>query len=135
MKLLVVEDEASIRESLVDYFETKGHKVDAVASSEAGDEALADHDVVLLDLALPGRDGLQWLGELRARSQDVPVLIITARGEEEQRILGLQSGADDYIVKPFSVRELDARIQTVLRRVGETETDATVHIGAAVGTL
>jgi two-component system alkaline phosphatase synthesis response regulator PhoP len=89
------------------------------------------HDAVLLDLALPGRDGIDWLRELRQQGDHTPVLILTARGSEEQRIDGLQAGADDYIVKPFSVRELEARIHAVLRR-SDPATQRQVHIGAAV---
>ncbi len=131
MKLLIVEDEAAIRESLVDYFAGRSVRVDAVASSEAAAEVLADHDAVLLDLALPGRDGIEWLRELRASGNRTPVLIMTARGEEEQRIAGLQAEADDYVVKPFSVRELEARIHAVLRRVAGGPSDRVVRIGDA----
>jgi two-component system alkaline phosphatase synthesis response regulator PhoP len=127
VKLLIVEDDTAIRESLVDFFVGRGARVDAVASSEAADAVLDGHDAVLLDLTLPGRQGLDWLADLRRRGDPTPVLIMTARGEEDQRIAGLRAGADDYCVKPFSVRELEARVDAVLRRAGP-------GVGAGAGT-
>ena len=131
MKLLIVEDEPSIRESLVDYFVGQEFVVDAVESSERANQVLDGHDAILLDLALPGQDGIDWLASIRSRGNSTPVLIMTARGGEEQRIAGLQAGADDYVVKPFSVRELEARVRAVLRRTNP-RAERVVQIGAAV---
>jgi two-component system alkaline phosphatase synthesis response regulator PhoP len=131
VRLLIVEDDASILGSLVDFFSSRGALVDAVASSEAADAVFDGHDAVLLDLALPGRQGLEWLGDLRRRGDRTPVLIMTARGEEEQRIAGLRAGADDYVVKPFSVRELEARVDAVLRRA-RPGAGSMVRIGVAL---
>ncbi len=120
MRLLVVEDEAGIRDSLVDYFLAHGALVDAAATVAEAEARLgaASYTVVLLDLALPDGDGVTVLRALRRRGDRTPVVVLTARGEEDQRVLGLRSGADDYLVKPFSVRELEARIEAVLRRTG-----------------
>lgn len=119
-RLLVVEDDPSIRKSLVDFFTGRGELVTAVASAEEADQLLRQErfTVVLLDLLLPGDSGLELLRVLRRRGDKTPVLIATARGEEEERIRGLELGADDYLVKPFSLRELEARISAVLRRAG-----------------
>ena len=131
MRLLIVEDEPSIRESLADYFVSQEFAVGAVGSSEGAEDVLDGHDAILLDLALPGQDGIDWLASIRTRGNATPVLIMTARGGEEQRIAGLQAGADDYIVKPFSVRELEARVRAVLRRTNP-RAEREIHIGPAV---
>jgi DNA-binding response OmpR family regulator len=114
---LLVEDDSKLAALTAEYLQ--GHGVTTVVS---GDGALAleearrcRFDVVLLDLMLPGRGGLEVCRELRARS-DVPILVLTARGEEADRVLGLELGADDYLTKPFSPRELLARIQALVRR-------------------
>ncbi|MCC6671177.1 MAG: response regulator transcription factor [Planctomycetes bacterium] len=120
-QLLVVEDESAIRQSLVDWFAGQGVQVQAAASLAAAEAALAAgrFHCVLLDLRLPDGDGLALLRRMRRAGDRTPVIAITARGEEGQRVKGLESGADDYVVKPFSVRELSARIATILRRAGE----------------
>ena len=118
-RLLVVEDDPDLREALEAWFGGRaGFDVVAVDRAEAGLRAHADMpvDAIVLDLALPGADGLELLRALRADGDTTPVVIVTARGTEEQRIDGLESGADDYVVKPFSVRELGARVDAVLRR-------------------
>lgn len=114
---LLVEDDDKLARLVADYLGGHGVVVNRVADGEQGlREALARrYDVILLDLMLPGRGGLEVCRELRARS-DVPVIILTARGEEADRILGLELGADDYLPKPFSPRELLARIRAVVRR-------------------
>jgi DNA-binding response OmpR family regulator len=116
--VLVVEDDPAIREGLVDALGFHGHRVLQAATAPAGAEAaLRSHcDLVLLDLMLPGGDGLDVLKELRRLKPRLPVIIITARGREADRVRGLRMGADDYVVKPFSVRELLARVDAVLRR-------------------
>jgi DNA-binding response OmpR family regulator len=130
-RLLVVEDEADIREGLADFFTGRGFQVEAVATAEEASEQLsaATFTAVLLDLQLPGADGLDVLRGLRARGDDTPVLVVTARGAEPQRVDGLELGADDYVLKPFSVRELAARLDAVLRRAPARR--ATCRIGAA----
>jgi len=124
-KILVVEDDASIRHGLVDALEFGGYET---LEEGRGDDGLAtavkvDCDLLLLDLVLPGMDGLDILKEVRDTRPTLPVIIMTARGEEDDRIGGLQLGADDYVVKPFSVKELLARIEAVLRRSAERPTD------------
>jgi DNA-binding response OmpR family regulator len=112
--ILVVEDDAAISTSLVDGLSDAGFEAAAVGT---GREALAasDFDLVLLDLGLPDRDGLDVCRALRAGS-DVPIIVLTARSDELDRVLGLELGADDYVVKPFGFRELVARIRAVSRR-------------------
>jgi two-component system, OmpR family, response regulator RegX3 len=115
MRVLVVEDDDRISDPLLEGLRRHGFMPTRVTT---GEEALAadDTDVVLLDLGLPDGDGIEVCRKLRARSA-VPILIITARGEETDRVLGLELGADDYLVKPFGFRELIARIRAVQRRV------------------
>jgi two-component system, OmpR family, alkaline phosphatase synthesis response regulator PhoP len=117
--IVVVEDDPAIREGLVDALGFEGHRV-LEAANAAGGRQLALHatcDLVLLDLMLPGGDGFSILEEIRRTRPELPVIILTARGCESDRVRGLRLGADDYVVKPFSVRELLARIHAVLRRV------------------
>jgi two-component system alkaline phosphatase synthesis response regulator PhoP len=121
-KILVVEDEAKIASLVRDYLEHAGFEV---ITSRDGDEALAQArrsrpDLVVLDLGLPGRDGLDVARALRGFST-VPIVMLTARGEEADRIVGLELGADDYVVKPFSPREMVARVRAVLRRTAGSE--------------
>jgi len=118
ISVLLVDDDIHIRQLLKDYLSEFGMSVMAVADGTLMAEALASssYDLVILDLMLPGEDGLTLCKELRSKS-DIPILMLTARGETMDRIIGLEVGADDYIVKPFEPRELVARIQTILRRV------------------
>jgi two-component system OmpR family response regulator len=116
--VLVVDDDAEIRDLLSEYLQKNGYRVTAVAEGKGMWSALASGgriDIVVLDLMLPGDDGLTLCRNLRARL-DVPVIMLTARGEETDRIVGLEMGADDYLAKPFSPRELLARIKSILRR-------------------
>lgn len=117
LSILMVDDDAQIRQLLSDYLSGFGMSVVAVADGKAMAEALkrSTFDLVILDLMLPGEDGLSLCRSLRAES-DIPILMLTARGEAMDRVVGLELGADDYIVKPFEPRELVARIQTILRR-------------------
>jgi DNA-binding response OmpR family regulator len=117
-RILVVEDDAAIRRGLVDALGFAGYE-----TLEAGEGAAAlaaalgsDCDLLLLDLVLPGRDGLSVLREIRAARSPLPVIVLTARGAEDDRVRGLDLGADDYVVKPFSLKELLARVEAVLRR-------------------
>jgi DNA-binding response OmpR family regulator len=116
--IVVVEDEPAIRRGVVDALRIIGYPVSEAADGDTGLEAALRRDVglVLLDLLLPRRDGLEVLSELRKARQNLPVIILTARGSEEDRVRGLKMGADDYVVKPFSARELLARVEAVLRR-------------------
>ncbi|MBL0420661.1 response regulator [Ramlibacter sp. AW1] len=116
-RVLVVDDDAEIRQLLVDYLSRNGFDALAAASGREMRQMLVKHaiDLVVLDLTLPDQDGLELCRDLRARSR-MPVLMLTARGEEADRILGIEMGADDYLVKPFSPRELLARIKGILRR-------------------
>jgi DNA-binding response OmpR family regulator len=116
-KVLVVDDDEAIRVLLTRYLEMEGFSVEQVRDGGSALAAIASSkpDLVLLDLMLPTQDGLDILTRLR-RDSDVPVILLTARGAEADRILGLKLGADDYVVKPFSPGELTARINSVLRR-------------------
>lgn len=115
MRALVIEDDPSVTEPLISGLQRNGIETTHVAYASQVMSALRGIDVVLLDLGLPDGDGLDVLRGIRNVS-DVPVIIATARGEETDRIIGLELGADDYVVKPFSVRELAARIRAVARR-------------------
>lgn len=121
MRLLVVEDEDSIAIPLADGLRREGFDVERVATGAAALEA-PEPDLVLLDLRLPDMDGYAVAREMRTRSR-VPIIMVTARGEEVDRVVGLEIGADDYVVKPFGLRELVARINAVMRRVGDVPDD------------
>jgi DNA-binding response OmpR family regulator len=117
-RVVVIEDEPAIRRGVVDALRATGYEVAEAADGARGlEEALRrEIDLVLLDLLLPKRDGLDVLAEVRKVRPTLPIIILTARGAEEDRIRGLKMGADDYVVKPFSARELLARVEAVLRR-------------------
>jgi two-component system phosphate regulon response regulator PhoB len=119
--VLVVDDDADVRMLLTMYLALDGYHAQEAGDAASALEAIRRHrpDMVLLDVMMPGRDGLDLLAELR-RAGDIPVIMVTARGEESDRVMGLRLGADDYIVKPFSPAELVARITAVLRRKGST---------------
>jgi DNA-binding response OmpR family regulator len=124
-RILVVEDDASIREGIADALGFQGY---TAVQAERGDVGLAKAlhggcDLVILDLVLPGADGLTVLREIRRAQPTLPVIILTARGDERERVRGLREGADDYVVKPFSIRELLARVDAVLRRSPERPAD------------
>ncbi len=118
MRLLVVEDDAMIGTSLRNGLRQDGYTVDWVRDGAAAELAIAAtaYDAILLDLGLPGRSGLELLAHWRARQNPVPVLIITARDTVADRVLGLDTGADDYLVKPFDLNEVSARLRALLRR-------------------
>lgn len=117
-KILIVEDESSIREVCKRYLEREEYEVLTAANGVEGWQLFNHHhpDLVILDLMMPDKDGWQLCEEIRQQS-DVPILMLSARGEERDRILGLTIGADDYLTKPFSPRELVLRVQVILRRV------------------
>jgi two-component system OmpR family response regulator len=116
--ILIVDDDAEIRSLLSQYLLKNGLRVTAVADGRGMWQAMdaGRIDLIVLDLMLPGDDGLTLCRNLRAKSSDIPVIMLTARGEETDRIVGLEMGADDYLAKPFSARELLARIKAILRR-------------------
>ncbi len=117
-RLFLVEDDRTLRVALTDAFAGEGHEVIAAADGHEARALLRERrfDLVVLDVMLPGPSGLELLRELRARDTDTPVLLLTARGEEGDKVLGLELGADDYVTKPFSLRELLARVKAMLRR-------------------
>lgn len=129
--VLVVDDEPKITKLAKDYLENSGFRV-MTAGDGTNALAMARHsrpDMIVLDLMLPGMDGLDVCRALR-RESDVPIIMLTARSEEADRLIGLELGADDYIVKPFSPRELVARVRTVLRRVqGGVRTPGIIRAG------
>ena len=118
MRLLLVEDDLMIGETLLDVLRAEGFAVDWVKDGEMADTALRSehYDLVLLDLGLPKRDGLEVLRALRARKEVTPVLVATARDAVPERIAGLDAGADDYVLKPYDIDELLARIRALVRR-------------------
>ena len=117
-RILVVDDDATVAEVVTTYLSRAGYPVERAADGTSALAAAGSHppDLVVLDLTLPDLDGLEVCRRLRARRPDLPVVILTARGDEDDRVLGLQTGADDYVTKPFSPRELVLRVQSVLRR-------------------
>jgi DNA-binding response OmpR family regulator len=118
VRILVVEDERKVLRSLERGLQAEGYNVVAAATGEEGFQQATAHpfDCIVLDLLLPGRDGLQVLADLRQQGNKVPVLILTARDAVEDRVIGLDAGADDYLVKPFAFAELLARLRVLLRR-------------------
>jgi DNA-binding response OmpR family regulator len=123
-RVLVVDDDPTVSDVVRRYLERAGLAVTLAADGPAGLRAyLAERpDLVVLDLMLPGLDGLEVCRRLRSRPDEVPIVMLTALGEEADRVLGLQLGADDYVTKPFSPRELVLRVQSVLRRAGRAVT-------------
>jgi two-component system OmpR family response regulator/two-component system response regulator QseB len=118
MHVLLVEDDRMIGESVRAALKQEGHAVDWLRDGKSADTALGheEFDIVLLDLGLPGKDGLDVLRALRARRKQTPVIVLTARDSVQDRVAGLDAGADDYLVKPFELDELSARMRAVVRR-------------------
>ncbi len=129
-RVLVIEDEPRVRRSLQEGLRAAGLEVEAAATGNEGGRLAASRpfDCVLLDWMLPGRDGLQVLGDLRRAGNATPVLLLTARDAIDDRVLGLDSGADDYVVKPFAFAELLARIRVLLRR-GRADMETILRVG------
>ena len=127
MKVLIVEDEAAIAEPLAEGLRREGFEVECAETGSSALEA-SGADLVLLDVGLPDLDGFSVCRELRSRS-NVPIIMVTAKGEEVDCVVGLELGADDYIVKPFGFRELLARIRAVTRRTSEREPTRTTRVG------
>ncbi len=117
-KILIVEDEIDLAEGLKDNFEIEGYKVELAHDGEQGlEKAISESpDIIVLDIMMPKKSGFDVCKELRARGDQTPIIMLTARTEEVDRVLGLELGADDYVPKPFSTRELLARVKAVLRR-------------------
>ncbi|MCH8829367.1 MAG: response regulator, partial [Planctomycetes bacterium] len=124
-RILIVEDDVAIRRGIVDALAFEGYQTCDVGNGDDGlQRALTgSFDLLLLDLILPGRLGLEILQEVREQRASLPVIILTARGDETDRVKGLRLGADDYVVKPFGIVELMARVQAVLRRSPERPTE------------
>jgi two-component system OmpR family response regulator len=134
MRLLLVEDDTMIGEAVLDLLRAEHYAVDWVRDGELADTALRtqNYDLVLLDLGLPRRDGLDVLRALRARRQRMPVLIATARDAVQQRIEGLDAGADDYVLKPYDLHELLARLRALLRRAAGRAEPVYEHEGVSI---
>jgi two-component system, OmpR family, response regulator len=130
MRILVVEDDPVMADALTTSLRNQGYAVDHVADGIAADNALAVHpfDLLLLDLSLPRLPGLEVLRKLRLRKSMLPVLILTAHGSIDERVEGLDLGADDYLTKPFNLRELHARIRVLARR-GQSVAADTIEYG------
>ncbi len=130
MRILVVDDEPALLEQISRVLRQQNYTIDSAADGEEALERLFTdpYDLVLLDIMLPGRDGFSVLAEMRAEKISTPVLMLTARGEVEDRVRGLDLGADDYLSKPFSIAELLARIRALLRRA-ENHTSAVLSSG------
>jgi two-component system phosphate regulon response regulator OmpR len=122
--ILVVDDDSRLRDLLRRFLTENGYHVSVAADAEEARSALKNFafDLMVLDVMMPGQDGVSFTGEIR-ETTDLPVLLLTARGEIEDRISGLEAGADDYLVKPFDPRELLLRISTIIRRTGVAEPD------------
>ncbi|NBU12170.1 MAG: response regulator [Betaproteobacteria bacterium] len=133
-RILVVDDDARLRDLLVRYLGDNGFRVRSAVDAPAMDRELQREppDLIVLDLMLPGEDGLSICRRLRASDTNLPIVMLTARGDEVDRIIGLEMGADDYLPKPFNPRELLARIRAVLRRRAATQPSAALVQGGKV---
>jgi two-component system, OmpR family, response regulator len=133
MRLLIVEDDRQLREALTDLLRQSGFEVDAFADGDQAFNALLsrDYDLAIVDLGLPGMDGLALVRSLRRQLRGLPILVVTARDALEDRVSGLDAGADDYLVKPFDLQELEARVRALLRR-HRADRNAQIRIGALV---
>ncbi|PKM10278.1 MAG: phosphate regulon transcriptional regulatory protein PhoB [Gammaproteobacteria bacterium HGW-Gammaproteobacteria-3] len=133
LTLLVVEDEDAIRDMLAMVLEQSGYEVCPAADAEQAQKALDERvpDLILLDWMLPGISGVEWARRLKKdlNYREIPIILLTARGEEEDKVRGLEIGADDYMTKPFSPKELAARIRAVLRRTGKIQDLVQITLG------
>jgi two-component system alkaline phosphatase synthesis response regulator PhoP len=120
-KILIIEDNPGIQMSLMDQFEAEGYSVFISGNGNDGLKMVKDHnpDLIILDIMLPGMDGYEVCKKIRMEGNTTPVIMLTVKDQEIDKILGLELGADDYVTKPFSVRELSARVKTIFRRIGE----------------
>lgn len=131
MKLLIVEDEKRLCETVSKYFKEQGYTVDACYD---GSDALdyingTEYDAIILDIMLPGLDGISVLKRIRGRKLHTPVLLLTAKNSVEDKVDGLDNGADDYLTKPFSLEELSARVRVLIRRHGVERVDNSISVG------
>lgn len=131
MKILVVEDEKRLCDTIGKYFKDEGYTVDTCYN---GNDAIyyitgTEYDAVILDIMLPGKDGISILKDIRGRKLNVPVLLLTAKNTVDDKVKGLDTGADDYMTKPFSLEELSARIRVMIRRTGVERTDNNLTAG------
>ncbi|MGR9116637.1 MAG: phosphate regulon transcriptional regulator PhoB [Gammaproteobacteria bacterium] len=133
LTVLVVEDEDAIRDMLAMVLEQSGYEACPVADAELAQKAISERmpDLILLDWMLPGISGVEWARRLKKDPmyRELPIILLTARGEEEDKVRGLEIGADDYMTKPFSPKELAARIRAVLRRTGKIQDLAQITLG------
>ncbi|WP_055666715.1 response regulator transcription factor [Desnuesiella massiliensis] len=131
MRILLVEDEVYLSEALTQILRKNNYTVDAVGEGDAGlDNALSNiYDLIILDIMLPKMDGISILKNIRKEGISTPVILLTAKGEISDKVIGLDSGADDYLPKPFSTEELLARIRALSRRKGEVITDNSLRYG------
>jgi len=130
-RILIVEDEPGIAVGLQDDLTMEGHQVEAVADGLTASAKIAQeaYDLIVLDVMLPGKDGFELCREARRRGLSTPILMLTARAQEAEKVLGFEMGADDYITKPFGVRELRARVAALLRRGGSAAAPSTLRVG------
>lgn len=131
MNILLIEDNRDLATNMFDYFEAKGHAMDLAADGISGLHFAAanQYDVLILDLMLPGIDGLTLCRRLRESGRLTPILMLTARDSLDDKIAGLEAGADDYVVKPFSLREVEARLLALVRRAQVREAGSTLKVG------
>jgi len=131
MRILLIEDNRDLALNIFDYFEAKGHTLDLAGDGILGLHLAASnqYDVIILDLMLPGIDGLTLCRRLREAGNHTPVLMLTARDSLDDKIAGLEAGADDYVVKPFALREVDARLRALVRRAQIREGSDMLRVG------
>lgn len=132
-RILIVEDEPAIAMGLRDDLELEGYQVEVVDNGSVAVKlvCIEPFDLILLDVMLPGKSGYDVCREIRSKKPDLPIIMLTARSQEAEKVLGLEMGADDYVTKPFSPRELLARIKAILRRVNQTrQADELIRFGA-----
>ncbi|MDD5241029.1 MAG: response regulator transcription factor [Sulfuricella sp.] len=131
MNILLIEDNRDLALNLFDYFEARGHAMDLAGDGVSGLHLAASnqYDVLILDVMLPGIDGLTLCRRLREAGRNTPVLMLTARDSLDDKIAGLEAGADDYVVKPFAMREVEARLRALVRRAQLREGPAILRVG------
>ena len=131
MNILLIEDNRDLATNLFDYFEARGHIIDLAADGISGLHFAAtnQYDVLLLDVMLPGMDGLTLCKRLRDAGKQTPILMLTARDSLDDKIAGLEAGADDYVVKPFALREVDARLHALVRRSQIKDSGSKLQVG------
>lgn len=131
MNILLIEDNRDLATNLFDYFEAKGYAMDLAADGISGLHFAASnaYDAIILDVMLPGMDGLTLCKRLREAGKQTPILMLTARDSLDDKIAGLEAGADDYLVKPFALREVDARVHALVRRSTIRDTGSKLQVG------